>query len=256
MPQPAEFSWRTVNILIADDEPDMREIFAAWLRNLGCTVTEAADGREALEALARNTFDAIVTDVRMPRVDGIQLVHHLHNSRTYVPVIIFVSGFVDLPLPDAYDLGVEGVLSKPCARQDLIDTLRRCILRRHLIFEPDQAAFPGGPECILHDFPGAIKDSSVALGRGGFSVDAAPDIGVGSAVRFSFSFGQGGLRSLRGRGLIRWCETITDHYRAGIEFMDLEQECRDSFKEWLERTRPGSFIPKNALTRNASHSSG
>ena len=67
------FSWKNSRILVADDEPDMRQIFAAWFRNLGCSVTEAADGKDALDAIARQPFDAIVTDVRMPRIDGVRL---------------------------------------------------------------------------------------------------------------------------------------------------------------------------------------
>ncbi len=63
MSKPQPFSWKNSRILIADDEPDMREIFSAWFRNLGCIVTEAADGKEALDAIARERFDVIVTDV-------------------------------------------------------------------------------------------------------------------------------------------------------------------------------------------------
>lgn len=256
MPQSPEFSWQQASILIADDEPDMREIFAAWLRNLGCTVIEVADGREALDALAHNDFDAVVTDVRMPRVDGIQLVRHLHASGKYVPVVIFVSGFVDLPLPDAYDLGVEAVLSKPCPRKELIAALRRSIQRRHLVYEPGEDMIPPDPENILRqEFPVALDDSSVALGRGGMSLDAAPETAAGSAVRFSFGFAQGELRSLRGWGVVRWCEKIGERHRAGIEFVHLEGQCRDSFAAWLQRARPASFIPRNAVGRGASRAS-
>jgi hypothetical protein len=69
----------------------------------------------ALEALAASRFDVVVTDVRMPRLDGIRLVQRLHESATYTPVVIFVSGFVDLPIPDALDLGVEAVCTLPLA---------------------------------------------------------------------------------------------------------------------------------------------
>src|SRR5437763_1429587 len=61
MPQSQKFSWKNSRILIADDEPDMREIFSAWFRNLGCTVTEAADGKEALDALGRCGISLDVT---------------------------------------------------------------------------------------------------------------------------------------------------------------------------------------------------
>src|SRR6201998_2094184 len=143
------FSWKNSRILIADDEPDMREIFSAWFRNLGCAVTEAADGKEALDAQAHERFDAIVTDVRMPRIDGVQLVRQLHRGGRYIPVVIFVSGYVDLPLPDALDLGVEAVMSKPCEKKDLLYAVPRSLLRKALIFEPPPGVPPPAEEnCI------------------------------------------------------------------------------------------------------------
>ncbi|HSC45375.1 MAG TPA: response regulator [Candidatus Acidoferrum sp.] len=245
MPPTAEFSWRNASILIADDEPDMREIFAAWLRNLGCTVTEVSDGEEALNALALQKFDAVVTDVRMPRLNGIQLVRRLKQSGEYIPVIIFVSGFVDLPLPDAYDLGVEAVLAKPCLRKELTGALCRSIQRRQLAFEPDLEVVKPGPEDdIRQNFVCAVDESTVAVGRGGVSLETGLEVAPGAATRFSLFFDQGPLRALHGWGVVRWCETVSQRVRAGIEFMDLGDDCRHDFATWLQDASPSSFIPK------------
>src|SRR5258708_19323595 len=119
MLQPQQFSWQNSRILIADDEPDMREIFAAWFRQLGCIVTEAADGQEAQEALSCDRFDAIVTDVRMPRLDGVQLVRQLHRTGHYTPIVIFVSGFADLTLVHPFHLAVEPLMSNPSDKNNL-----------------------------------------------------------------------------------------------------------------------------------------
>jgi len=116
---------------------------------LGCTVTEAADGKEALDILARDRLDAIVTDVRMPRVNGVELVHQLHLSGRYIPIAIFVSGYLDLMLPDAFNLGVEAVMSKPCekkGKKGLSGAVKRSLLRRQLIFEPSIAVDPPAPD--------------------------------------------------------------------------------------------------------------
>jgi CheY-like chemotaxis protein len=58
----------------------------------GRTVIEVAAGKQALDALELGKFDAIVTDARVPRVTGIELVRPLHESGSCTPVIIFVSG--------------------------------------------------------------------------------------------------------------------------------------------------------------------
>ena len=84
----------------------------------------------------RGRFDAIVTDVRMPRVDGVQLANQLHSSGPYTPVIIFVSGYLDLTFPDAYDIGVEAILSKPCEKKELISAVEKSLQRRNLNFAP------------------------------------------------------------------------------------------------------------------------
>jgi CheY-like chemotaxis protein len=253
MPHSPGFSWKSSRILIADDEPDMREIFATWFRNLGCTVTEAADGKEALDLLARDRFDAVVTDVRMPRVDGIQLVHHLHTSGSYTPVVIFVSGFVDLPLPDAFDFGVEAVLSKPCERADLIAAVERSLLRRELIFLPVDSVAPPEPEnCIREDFTGGPAACHVAFGRGGMSLEVRQPPLPGSAMRFSLTFGKGTVTDLRGWGLIRWTDTTSGVTRVGIEFLNLDEQSRAQFARWLAESSPISFIPKDCHAHSAT----
>jgi CheY-like chemotaxis protein len=261
MPQPAEAFWKNASILIADDEPDMREIFSAWLRSLGCTVTEVADGKEALDALLSGKFDALVTDVRMPRLNGIELVRRLHRSGSHTPVIIFVSGFVDLPLPDAYDLGVEAVLSKPCHRKELIGALRRSIQRRHLIFEPDEGVAAPNNDTIPLRLDRQLPSGTcpVAVGRGGISAETEHRLDPGSSVGFSFaSFAKDEdmPTPLAGWGVVRWCELVSEHIRAGIEFMHLADESREPFAKWLQKKRPSSFIPKEQHGRSSGASPG
>jgi CheY-like chemotaxis protein len=247
MPPTADFSWKNFKILIADDEPDMREIFSAWFRNLGCAVSEAADGLAAVELFAQDRFDVVVTDVRMPRLDGIQLIRELRGSSSYTPVIIFVSGFMDLSLADALDLGVESVLSKPCDRRELIMAVQRSLLRRNFVFEQPVPLSPLLPQdCLREDFPHGIAQSHVALGRGGFSLNSEQRKFVNSSVGFAFTFSEGPILSLRGWGQLRWCENLRQGSRIGVEFLHLEPDCRDAFERWMAEHHPFSFIPKNS----------
>lgn len=251
MLQPQTFPWKDSRILIVDDEPDMREIFSAWFRNLGCTVTEAADGKEALDELARERFDAIVTDVRMPRVDGVQLVHQIHSSGPYTPVIIFVSGYLDLTLPDAFDIGVEAVLSKPCEKKELINAVQKSLQRRDLNFAPLAVVAPPAPEnYIREDFPRGVTPSQVALGRGGMSLNVNQRITSESIVGFSLSFAEGTLTHLEGWGFLRWSQNSPDASRIGIEFLYLDDESLVQFARWLKDYSPVSFIPKDCHSRS------
>lgn len=251
MPPAQLFSWKNSHILIADDEPDMREIFSAWFRNLGCSVTEAADGKEAFDALESQNFDAVVTDVRMPRIDGVRLVQQLHDSGRYIPVIIFVSGHVDLPVPDAFDLGVEAVLSKPCEKKVLLTTVHRSLLRRGLIFEPPEAVVPPSPEnCIREELSIDTQPFYLALGRGGISLNLSGRTPPDSSIGFSFSLAEGPLTHLAGWGLVRWCENLPQGARIGIEFLHLDEESLSQFARWLETHAPQSFIPKDCQSHS------
>lgn len=240
------FSWKNSHILVADDEPDMREIFAAWFRNLGCSVTEASDGKDALDAIAREPFDAIVTDVRMPRMSGVQLVQQLRQAGRYIPVIIFVSGFSDLPLPDAFDLGVEAVLAKPCEKKVLLSAVQRSLLRRDLVFEPPEAVEPPSPDnYVREDSSPDAAPLSLALGRGGISVNVRTRVLPDASIGFSLTLQEGPLTHLSGWGLLRWCENSPQGTRIGIEFLHLDDDSLRQFATWLESSSPLSFIPKD-----------
>lgn len=78
-------------ILLVDDETSIVETIGSFLRDLGHEVTGAVDGVEALELLARGSFDVIISDIRMPRVGGMELLTRLRAGGDATPFIL-VSG--------------------------------------------------------------------------------------------------------------------------------------------------------------------
>jgi len=79
-------------ILVVDDDPQLRMILTVFLEDAGYTVRLAADGQAALEAIAADRPDLVLSDVRMPRLDGLQLASHLRCLADPVPVILMSSG--------------------------------------------------------------------------------------------------------------------------------------------------------------------
>lgn len=75
-------------ILIAEDETISRKWLSEWLRGSGYDVTEATDGAEALDLLDTQRFDLLLSDIRMPRVDGVAVITHLRSISPWVPFII------------------------------------------------------------------------------------------------------------------------------------------------------------------------
>ncbi|MEW5833686.1 MAG: sigma-54 dependent transcriptional regulator [Pseudomonadota bacterium] len=78
-------------ILVVDNEPKMRRILELSLKNLGHEVQQAADGREALAAIEQGAFDLVLSDLRMPNMDGIALLEALRERGEDVPVIVLTA---------------------------------------------------------------------------------------------------------------------------------------------------------------------
>ncbi|MGA7950082.1 MAG: response regulator, partial [Thiobacillaceae bacterium] len=78
-------------ILVVDDEEKMRRILELALMGMGHEVVQAADGQAALDQLADSAFDLVLTDLRMPRLDGMGLLQTLRERGENMPVIVLTA---------------------------------------------------------------------------------------------------------------------------------------------------------------------
>src|SRR5215472_16100449 len=76
------------NILITDDEPELRELFAETLVDAGHTVATAGDGRTALRLMGDQSFDMVISDINMPGSDGIEFLRAIHKNDPDLPVVL------------------------------------------------------------------------------------------------------------------------------------------------------------------------
>jgi two-component system cell cycle sensor histidine kinase/response regulator CckA len=116
----------SATILLVEDEPAVKDLFAQVLRREGYTVHEARNGLEALEVESTIPhIDLLVTDVAMPYMKGPELARHLRARQDDLKVI-FVSGYVS-----PGDLGqYQGLLHKPFVRQQLLDKIKEVLAQR------------------------------------------------------------------------------------------------------------------------------
>lgn len=115
------------NILIVDDEDDIREILMDEFHLHGAQVVGASCGEEALEKAKSQVFDAIITDVRMSRGDGVWLVKNLNNSLNYKPKVFICSGFNDITPTAAKQMGVIDSFGKPFDRIQMVQAISRSL---------------------------------------------------------------------------------------------------------------------------------
>jgi CheY-like chemotaxis protein len=105
--------------MIVDDDEDFRLLLRGRLVRLGLTCVEAENGEEAKVQFKTKHVDMVVTDFRMPKMDGLELIDWLQQNHRDVP-IIFVSGDVSVPIrKKAEQAGVYAILEKPCSLSDL-----------------------------------------------------------------------------------------------------------------------------------------
>ena len=102
-------------VLLVDDSLSVRRVVAERIRRLGFDVTTAADGQEALDLALERHFDAVVTDLEMPRLNGFELVEELRRrERTRsLPVAMLTSRASDKHAQLAFELGINEYLTKP-----------------------------------------------------------------------------------------------------------------------------------------------
>lgn len=119
-------------ILVVDDEGAVRRFAARVLERAGYGVVEARDGVEALDLLTQGAwFEAVVSDIVMPRLNGVELMHALSTKYPGLPVIL-MSGYATAALTD---LGISSpcaILPKPFPAERLLEEVQRCTRKRDI----------------------------------------------------------------------------------------------------------------------------
>jgi len=228
-------------VLVVDDEEELLEIFAAWLEIGGYRVLTAPNGAEALKVLATKHVDALISDIRMPIMDGPTVVRRLQERSEAIPVLIFVSGFGDIDVREMHSLGVEAMIEKPLARMTLLNTLEDSLRNREELWLAPLHGYPQRSLSIDLASPERIGlAEQFQLGRGGCCFPCDQPVARGQTIDLTIQLASG-ARCLRSQGEVRWY----DHESglAGVAFRYLDPTCRDWVIDWMNTRMPRSFIP-------------
>jgi two-component system, OmpR family, response regulator MprA len=118
-----------MRLLVVDDDPSVREALALVLDLDGFEVSTAEDGREAIRTLAVSHQDAVVLDVLMPGLDGLEVCRRIRASGDRTPVLMLTARSEVSERVAGLEAGADDYLAKPFAREELIARLR-ALLRR------------------------------------------------------------------------------------------------------------------------------
>lgn len=144
-------------VLLVDDEDGLRTTLAANLELDGFEVVEAADGAEALEHAERRSFDLVVTDIRMPGMNGVELFRAIRRLHPRVPVVLMTAFALEHLIQQALREGVYVVMSKPFDVEHAMRTLHAALDR---------------PLLVLVEAPAEVAATTRALEALGIAVQA------------------------------------------------------------------------------------
>src|SRR5882672_3741837 len=133
-------------VLIVDDEPNLRKILSAQLSRDGYDVLTAEDGEEGLQLLREHHIDLVVTDLKMPKVDGMTLLREALREDPELPIVMITAhGTVDTAV-EALKLGAFDYLTKPFDKDEVRQIVGKALRTRELAGEEPPSPMAGTPQ--------------------------------------------------------------------------------------------------------------
>lgn len=236
-------------LLIVDDEPDLREVLALQFEHIGLETIEAGNGIEALEALEKGGIDGILSDIRMPKMDGKKLLQEVREKYGNTLGLVFVTGFADLSESEAFAWGADGYVKKPYDRDQLSDAVTSIFYSsiERLDRKPEATA-EINLEVKIEDLGADGNAKNASFGRGGVFIRLpGPRIPhIGALINLKLQFSDGPLPSFEGIVVQRWARNEPHASLgpgAGFEFLYVSESCRTELAEFLESLNSRAFIP-------------
>jgi DNA-binding NtrC family response regulator len=119
----------TITILIVDDEAMIRNLLEKILSKEGYKILMAKDGQEALDILSNSKVEIVISDMKMPRMNGLELLKHIKKDRPEIGVVI-MTGYGDTyTVKDALLLGADEYITKPFKSYEMLMIVERTYWR-------------------------------------------------------------------------------------------------------------------------------
>lgn len=153
-------------ILVVDDESAVRMVVRRTLERVGYTVLEARDGQEALDVLAVEEVDLVVTDVHMPQLSGMDLLAEIKNLKSHLPVIIVTGKASVQAAVECMKIGAIDYISKPFTIALIEETVAKALAHAE---SPSRI---GETTILIHDYPAFLADYEIQdmLGEGSMGI--------------------------------------------------------------------------------------
>ncbi len=242
-------------VLVVDDQDAFLQAVVDEVNFLGFDTKTAKDGLEGLEKANTTKFDLILSDIRMANKDGQWFLSELRKTQKTFPPFVFMTGFADLSIQDAYAMGVDGFLGKPLNPEKLENILEKLglPLEKRWAAPPKNSAIHHITQIFSCSFD-SHDLSEINFGRGGMYLAIEKlAFEVGDFISFHFEFNKGEFKKFEGSGNIVWKKENpdgkSDEY--GLYFDYLAPETLTLWLNYLKNKEIIEVIPSKKLLGNS-----
>jgi diguanylate cyclase (GGDEF)-like protein len=127
-----DISYENENVLVVDDEDIVREPISAMLEHLGFTVDTAASGQEALEKFRNSSYSFLLTDIRMPGIDGLELIRTIKEKFPDICAIAMTGYTREYKYVETINAGATDFINKPFGIEEIEAKVKRGIIERNI----------------------------------------------------------------------------------------------------------------------------
>jgi len=236
-------------ILVVDDTVEVADITVEALRGAGYIAECRYDGSAGFEAAQTLLPDLVLTDYRMPGINGIKLLGLLKSIDVLNPLVFVASADIDFNSQFVYALGAEAVFLKPFGRDELLNTIERFSQPCEEVWSTS----PGATTFEMH-FNTEIREElgffrSLKMGRGGLVLNTNFTPTLNDRIDFSIEIKDSPIQLLEGSGKVRWvADNVDGNANVGIEFEYIHSNAREELIRLIRISR--DLLPYIPLARS------
>jgi len=118
---------KRMEILLVDDDEWIRDSLALYFESEGCHLTTLETAEEGVEALKKHDYDILLTDYRLPGMDGLEFLRHIRSTQPHIMTILITAYKSDDIVSEAMKLGIRGFIEKPFTNKTIEESLTRVV---------------------------------------------------------------------------------------------------------------------------------
>ena len=121
---------KSMEILLVDDDEWIRHSLCLFFESEGCHLTALETAEEGMEAIKKQAYDILVTDYRLPGMDGLEFLRHIRGTQPHIMTILITAYKSDDIVSEAMKLGIQDFIEKPFTTKTIEESLSRLLKKR------------------------------------------------------------------------------------------------------------------------------